>query len=163
VHIQSLEPVSRIYEIRREHWVPCPVEGVFDFFSNARNLEALTPPWLNFRILSVPERLEEGARIEYRLAWRAVGLRWSTVISRCNPPHSFVDVQLRGPYRLWEHTHTFVADGNGTRLFDAVRYELPLGVLGRIAHSVRVRSDLQRIFDYRAEAIERQFSRQPVL
>ena len=154
--------MSRIYEIRRQQWVPCPVEEVFEFFCNPRNLEALTPPWLSFRILSVPEKLEEGARIEYRLAWRAVALRWSTIISQWSPPHSFVDVQLRGPYRLWEHTHSFAGEGGGTRLFDTVRYELPFGVLGRIAHFLRVRADLQRIFDYRAQAVARQFSAESV-
>jgi ligand-binding SRPBCC domain-containing protein len=158
----ELIAVNRISEIRREQWVPCALEEVFEFFSSARNLEALTPSWLNFQIMSAPEQLEQGARIEYRLVWHAIGLRWSTIIAKWDPPHAFVDVQLSGPYRLWEHTHSFVAERGGTRLFDTVRYELPLGVLGRIAHSIRVRSDLKKIFDYRAQVIEQQFSRQSV-
>jgi ligand-binding SRPBCC domain-containing protein len=148
-----------IYLLERTQWVPRPPGEVFAFFSDARNLEALTPGWLRFRILTpAPIRMEQGARIEYELAWRVFSIRWKTVIAAWDPPHRFVDVQVRGPYRLWEHTHLFTAENGGTRLADSVRYQLPFGPLGRIAHVARVRADLHRIFDYRAEAIGRMFT-----
>ena len=145
------------YVLLREQWIPRPVDAVFPFFSDARNLQAITPPWLRFRIVAVPDCMERGAGIEYELAWRFLRLHWKTLITEWNPPHRFVDVQASGPYRFWEHTHTFQPSAGGTRMFDSVRYALPLGVLGRLAHRLRVRHDLERIFDYRELAIQRLF------
>jgi ligand-binding SRPBCC domain-containing protein len=150
--------VSHLYQLQREQLISCPIEDVFAFFADVRNLEAITPSWLNFRILTpLPIQMQPGAEIEYQLAWRFIRLRWKTVIQEWKPPNFFVDVQSRGPYRMWEHTHTFRSEAAGTRMLDSVRYQLPLGVFGRIAHSLRVRRDLNRIFDYRAETIGRLF------
>jgi ligand-binding SRPBCC domain-containing protein len=152
----------QVHHLRRELFIPAPIEEVFDFFSDVRNLEAITPKWLHFRIVTpTPIAMQEGALIEYRLSWWFVHLRWKTVISQWKPPHFFVDNQLSGPYRLWEHTHSFREEDGGTRMFDSVRYELPFGVFGGIAHWLRVRRDLNRIFDHRAEVIQERFSRQP--
>ena len=101
--------------------------------------------------------MHQGAEIEYQLAWRFIGLRWKTEIRQWRPPHFFVDVQVRGPYKLWEHTHSFEAKDGCTRMLDAVRYQLPLGVLGEVAHALRVRRDLNKIFDFRASTIDRLF------
>src|SRR5262245_47086768 len=98
----------KIRTLTTELWLPQSVEKVFEFFSDAANLEMLTPPWLRFRILTpAPITMEKGALIEYRIRWRWLPLRWWTEISRWEPPHRFVDQQIRGPYRLWIHEHTF--------------------------------------------------------
>lgn len=147
-----------VYELRREQWIPRTRAEVFEFFGDARNLETLTPPWLNFTILTPsPIELREGALIDYQLRWGLVPLRWRTEIRRWQPPDRFVDFQLRGPYRLWEHEHEFTDDAGGTRMVDTVRYALPLGPLGRLAHRLKVGRDLQRIFDFRAEKIRELF------
>jgi ligand-binding SRPBCC domain-containing protein len=151
--------VAKDYRLHREQWIARPRDEVFEFFSNAQNLEALTPPWLSFRILSrTPIPMHAGAEIGYQLAWHGLPIRWKTVILEWHPPHSFVDLQERGPYALWEHTHSFLSEEGGTRIVDHVRYRLPFGFLGSIAHRIRVRNDIARIFDYRAKAIAAHFS-----
>jgi ligand-binding SRPBCC domain-containing protein len=136
--------------------IPLPLERVFAFFADAANLERITPPWLNFSILtSVPITLERGALIDYRIRLRGIPIRWRTRIAEWNPPHSFVDEQLKGPYALWHHTHEFfpVPDelGGGTRMIDTVRYRIPFGPLGEIARRLFVTRDLERIFAYRRD------------
>ena len=134
-----------------------PQEKVFPFFADAWNLEVLTPPELRFEILT-PRPLEmcEGARIEYRLRLFGVPFRWRTRIAAWEAPVRFVDVQESGPYRLWEHTHRFRAEGDRTRVEDRVRYALPLRPVGELAHQV-VRRQLDRIFAYRSEVLIRRF------
>ena len=146
------------YLLEREKWVPTPVDEVFAFFSDAGNLETMTPDWLQFRIVTPrPIDMRRGATIEYCIRWRFVSLGWWTEIVECSPPERFVDVQTRGPYRLWHHTHRFQAVDGGTRIRDEVRYALPLGVLGRVAHRLAVRRDLERVFDFRAARIAERF------
>lgn len=147
-----------IYTLRREQVVPRPLEEVFGFFSDARNLQKITPPWLNFQILTPgPIDVQPGTLLDYRLKWHGVGILWRTRIVTWNPPHVFTDEQIRGPYRLWHHTHTFTAEAGGTRMVDVVNYQLPLGILGAIAHRLAVRRDLERVFDYRRQAITSAF------
>lgn len=142
------------YVLQREQWIPQPIEEVFAFFADARNLEAITPPWLGFQILSPePIVMAPGTLIEYRLRWHYLPMRWVTEIRSWNPPIGFMDVQLSGPYRLWEHTHRFQAVDGGTRMGDVVRYALPFGLLGRMAHAWVVKADLEGIFDYRARKV----------
>jgi len=137
--------------LEREQWLPQPIETVFAFFADAHNLEAITPPWLRFSILSPePISLQAGAQIVYRLRWHGFPLRWVTEIRTGEPPTQFIDVQLQGPYRLWHHTHRFHSLEGGTLMRDAVRYALPFGLLGRLAHAWPVQADLKTIFDYRA-------------
>lgn len=148
-HLQTLE---------REHWIPRPLEEIFTFFGNAENLERITPPWLNFQILSRrPIQMAVGARIVYQMRWHGVPMRWTTEIVEWKPPFGFVDSQLKGPYRLWHHSHSFTTQRNGTLMKDLVRYELPFGWLGRIAHALTVRRNLAEIFDYRFRAIDEIF------
>jgi len=143
-----------IYVLEREQFIPRSIHEVFDFFSDASNLETLTPPWLNFQILTPGViELRTGALIDYRLRWGLVPIRWRTEIRSWERPVAFVDFQLRGPYRLWDHTHTFQEVPGGTRMTDVVRYALPLGPLGRLAHWLKVGRDLQHIFDFRATKI----------
>ncbi len=142
------------YLLQREQWIPRAVEDVFAFFADARNLEAITPASLRFQILSPePIAMAPGTLIEYQLRWHRFPIRWVTEIRRWDPPIGFMDVQLRGPYRLWEHTHRFQAVDGGTRMCDVVRYALPFGLLGRLAHAWVVKADLERIFDYRARKV----------
>jgi ligand-binding SRPBCC domain-containing protein len=138
------------YKLVHEHLVPRKLEEVFGFFSRAANLELLTPEWLHFRILSIdPQPIRRNTRISYALRVHGLSVRWTRAIVEWEPPHRFVDVQIRGPYKLWRHVHLFRAQGDHTRVTDEVLYALPLGVLGRIAHRLMVRSDVEKIFAYR--------------
>ena len=143
-----------VHQIHRELRVARPLAEVFDFFSRAENLEKLTPPWLRFRILTaLPLKLEQGAKIAYGLRIRGIPVQWLTVIERWNPPFAFVDVQVKGPYRLWRHTHSFVEVDGGTLIADTVEYALPFGLLGRLVHRIQVARDLAAVFDYRAQQV----------
>ena len=146
------------YKLVREQLVPRKLEDVFSFFARAENLQTLTPEWLNFRILRVdPQPMRAGTRISYSLRVHGISVRWTSEIVEWDPPHRFVDVQTRGPYKLWRHTHRFQADGEGTRITDEVLYALPFGVLGRVAHRLVVRSDVEKIFAYRQAQISSLF------
>ena len=140
-----------VYELHRELWVPRPLPEVFEFFARAENLERITPPWLQFRILTpLPIEMKQGATIAYSLRLRGIRLGWLTEIERWNPPVEFIDVQTKGPYRLWRHTHRFSEVDGGTSIVDTVHYALPFGPLGQLAHRLQVARDLSGIFDYRA-------------
>ncbi|MFL5780624.1 MAG: SRPBCC family protein [Thermoleophilaceae bacterium] len=143
--------------LTREQRLPGPPADVFGFFADALNLERITPAWLSFRVTGPkPIEMHAGTLIEYRLRLHGVPLRWLTRIDVWEPPHRFVDRQLRGPYRSWVHEHSFAADGpDATLMRDRVEYSLPLGPLGALADVVLVRRDLARIFDYRAASVAR--------
>ncbi len=131
--------------------------GRFDFFSRPENLQVITPPWLDFRMVATPQRLQARSLIRYRLRWRWLPIRWATEISQWNPPHGFVDRELSGPYALWNHEHSFLAHEGGTMMRDRVTYALPLGVFGWVAHKTLVKRDVERIFDFRAETMRHLF------
>ena len=142
------------YLFERDQVVPRPRLEVFAFFAHAANLERLTPPSLRFRIKSpLPIEMRPGAVIEYDLSLFGVPFGWRTVIERFEPPERFVDVQARGPYRSWRHTHEMQEVPGGTRIVDRVEYELPFGALGQIAHRLFVAGRLRAIFDYRQRVI----------
>jgi ligand-binding SRPBCC domain-containing protein len=146
-----------VHTLRREQRLAHPIAEVFAFFGDARNLEAITPPLLRFRVMDSGAdaiAMGPGALIRYRLRVRRMPVGWLTVIREWDPPLRFVDEQLRGPYALWHHTHTFEAlDDGGTLMRDVVRYALPLGALGELVRRLFVRRDLEAIFDYRARRI----------
>ena len=147
--------MARRHVLERTQVVPLPRDEVFAFFADARNLEAITPSFLRFRIVTAgPIAMAAGALIEYRLSLFGVPFSWRTRIETFEPGVRFVDVQLRGPYRRWRHLHAFDDAPGGTRVTDRVEYELPLGPLGALAHGLFVRGALARIFDHRRERIE---------
>jgi ligand-binding SRPBCC domain-containing protein len=142
------------YVLRRQAFIPAALDEVFAFFADARNLERITPGWLRFRVLTPdPIEMKTGTRISYRLRIAGIPVRWDTRIAAWEPGRSFVDCQERGPYSLWEHTHTFESLAEGVLMEDLVRYALPFGALGRLAHALWVRSALAQIFDHRFERI----------
>jgi ligand-binding SRPBCC domain-containing protein len=128
-------------------FLPRPLETVFPFFADPGNLESITPPWLRFKILTPrPISMKQGQIIEYRLRLHGVPMRWESEITVWEPPHRFVDEQLRGPYRKWIHEHSFAERGGGSEVCDFVRYAVPGG---RLTDYVCVRRDVRRIFEYR--------------
>ncbi len=151
---ESPVDAARTYIIEREQWLARPIEEVFAFYGDATNLEAITPAWLRFSVITpAPIVMGAGTLIEYRLRWRRMPLRWTTIIEAWEPPRRFVDTQLQGPYRLWHHTHSFEARIGGTLIRDEVRYRLPLGRLGVALHRLGIRRDLESIFDDRARRV----------
>ena len=151
-----------VHVLEREQRIEAPPEEAFGFFSDASNLEAITPPWLGFQIVTPgPIVMSAGTLIEYRLRLHRIPVRWRTRIETWQPPLRFEDVQLQGPYGLWHHTHTFDADGATTIMRDRVTYSLPLGPLGELAHRAFVRRDLDRIFDFRCDEVARRLNGGP--
>jgi ligand-binding SRPBCC domain-containing protein len=145
----------RIFEFRARTRVPRQRAEVFAFFADAGNLQELTPPWLRFEILTPrPIEMGPGTLIDYRLHLRFIPVRWRTRITVWEPPHRFLDEQLRGPYRLWLHEHTFEEDGDGTLCGDFVRYAVPFGAL---ANRLVVARDVRKIFAYRERRLREIF------
>jgi ligand-binding SRPBCC domain-containing protein len=147
-----------VHVLRRRQLLEHPLEQVFGFFAAARNLERITPPWLRFEVRTPePVSMEVGALIDYRLHYRGMPLGWTSQIEVWEPGCQFVDRQLRGPYGLWHHRHTFSEVAGGTVIEDEVHYAAPFGVLGELAQPLLIERDLRRIFDYRHQAVRRIF------
>ena len=145
----------KTYLLEREQRISRSLTEIFDFFAQAENLGRITPPWLHFRIRSrLPIQMRVNARIDYTIRLAGVPLHWRTRIVAWEPERSFVDIQERGPYAIWEHTHLFEPQESGVLMTDRVRYALPLGWLGQAAHALAVRSALATIFDYRFQRIQ---------
>jgi len=138
------------FALERTQWVPRPLEETFAFFTDPGNLEAITPPWVNFRILEAPPTLTRGSLLRYRIRLFGVPIGWQTEIVAWQPPRGFTDLQLSGPYPLWEHTHRFGMRGGGTEIYDNVRYRVPGALAAPVVQRLLVRRWLDRIFDYRA-------------
>jgi len=147
--LPSIQVVSRPGGTRLEaaQWLPVPRDRVFEFFSDAFQLEAITPPWLNFKVLTAaPIHIASGTRIDYRLRLHGIPLRWQSRISVWEPGYRFVDEQMRGPYRRWHHEHLFEDAEGGTLCRDVVDYSV-WG--GKLIDRLLVRPDVLRIFAYR--------------
>jgi len=140
------------YQLIAEQWLPRNLDEVFSFFSDANRLEDLTPPFVHFQVQTPPPILMlVGTRIDYRLQLRGIPIRWQSEITDWQPPYRFADRQLKGPYRLWHHLHTFEESQGGTLVRDVVDYAVPGGWL---IHWLLVRNDLIRIFTYRRQRLE---------
>lgn len=151
-----------IYELRRQIEIPRTLGETFRFFENPHNLALITPAWLNLVVASNEEVvMHKGAEIDYTIRWLGVSMKWKTFISDYEPPFRFVDIQVTGPYRLWEHTHGFHPTENGTLVADTVRYALPYGLLGRLVHRLIVRRQVEGIFAYRQKALLKVFGCSP--
>jgi hypothetical protein len=145
----------RTFHYEDELILKVPLDEVFAFFGEARNLEKLTPSWLRFEVLTEgPIVMAPGTLIDYRIHWRGIPMRWRTEIEVWEPPHRFVDRQLKGPYRLWRHEHVFAETDDGTSVIDRVEYA-PIG--GVIAQRLAVAKDVRKIFAYRHEALAEVF------
>ncbi len=144
----------KTYILQRQQLIKRPLHEVFAFFSRPENLNQITPRSMGFRILTPgPVEMKDGAVIDYTINLYGQLVRWTTIITLYAPPHKFVDVQLKGPYSFWHHTHTFTATEDGTIVADDVRYAMPLGIFGRIIHSLVVRYQLEKIFTFRQEQL----------
>ena len=161
---QAVQESIRIFE-RKHDWsliceqrVSCPVAKTFSFFSTARNLERLTPPFLKFRIHYISsEPLVAGAIIDYSLRLHHLPIRWQSQFEQWEPPHQFVDNQIRGPFKLWRHTHTFRADGSDTIITDTVQFNLYCRALKHTPILTWIHNDLRTIFDFRQREITKVF------
>lgn len=138
------------YEIR--FWLPRPRGEVFEFFSDVRNLDRMTPGWLRFEVLTpLPVELAEGVEIDYRLRWRSLPMPWRSRITDWRPPEVFTYEQARGPYRRWLHEHRYREQDGGTLVVDRVEWS----VWGETLLGSRVATDVRRIFEHRAEVVRR--------
>lgn len=147
-----------MYSLHRHQVVGGDLAAVFGFFTSPFNLEAITPPWLGFRVRHTTDaEAREGTRISYRLRMRGVPFRWESRITEFRQNELFADEQIAGPYKYWYHRHLFRAVPGGVAIEDEVEYQLPLGPLGRIAHAAFVYRQLMQIFDYRTQVIATRF------
>ncbi len=146
-----IERTAEGWHLRASIWLPRPIDEIFPFFADARNLERITPPFLRFQV-TTPEPIEMrvGAVIDYKLKVRGLPLRWRSRITHWAPGVAFTDEQVKGPYKVWRHTHTFESVEGGTRAGDIVEYAVPGGP---IAHALFVRRDVKAIFEYRSKRL----------
>ncbi len=148
----------KMYTLTREQFINRPINKVFALFENPENLELITPPFLKFVIFSPrPIQKKAGTVIDFSIRILGIRMHWRTLISDYEPPYRFVDVQLKGPYTFWHHTHTFDELDHGVLMVDEIRYILPFGIIGRLVHALLVKRKIEMIFDYRARVVERIF------
>ena len=150
------------YSIKREQFLPITIDEAWAFFSSAANLSKITPAEMNFTILTklTGAPISSGMNIEYIVRpLLNIPLHWITEIQSVNAPFYFKDIQIKGPYALWDHTHTFETVPGGVKMNDDVQYALPLGILGTIAHSLVVRKKLENIFNFRKTTLEQLFGK----
>ncbi len=147
------------FVLERRQRVPAPLQTVFAFFKDPYNLSTITPPWLHFQVRSATDNpVREGTRIRYRLRWHIFPMRWESRITEYREGEAFADEMLVGPYRSWYHRHRFRSVEGGVEVFDRVEYALRFGPLGRLAHALVVRKQLEEIFAYRARRIAALFA-----
>lgn len=149
-------PGRATYELAASQFLPLPRTQAFSFFEDPRNLAEITPGWLSFVMRDRDQMtgMFEGAEFDYTIRWAGVTIAWRSRISAYRPPDRFTDVQVAGPYRSWSHLHTFEEAPGGTVMRDTVVYELPLGPLGALVHTLAVRRQLRDIFRYRAARVD---------
>lgn len=147
------------YTYQTAIWLPKPIEKVFEFFCDPKNLESITPDLLHFKVLGMStDSIEQGTTMDYQLKIHGLPKKWKTLIEKWDPPHCFIDTQLEGPYSLWHHTHQFTSLRGGTLMSDTVIYQPPLGPFGRVANLLFIRKDIEAIFHYRRKIIVEKFN-----
>lgn len=147
--------MDKLRIISREILAIKPIDEVFAFFAKAENLNILTPPELNFKIITkLPIEMKQGTLIDYRIKLSGISFKWKTEITSWKPPYKFIDTQLKGPYQTWIHEHIFESHPKGTVVKDIVSYLPPGGILEPIIHRLAVKKKLEHIFDYRMERIK---------
>lgn len=145
----------KVHHFERMIILPRPIAEVFSFFSDAANLQLLTPAWVKFEILSPPSiKMSGGTLIDYRIHLHGWPMRWRSEITDWDPPRYFVDEQRRGPYRFWKHQHRFVEHADGTKVVDDVKYAVPCDWL---IHRRLVRPDIESIFNFREDRMRELF------
>lgn len=150
--------MTKTYTFRKTTTIEKSLKQVFQFFSKAENLAKITPSNLNFKILSpLPIKMEEGTLIDYQIKLYRIPFRWQTKITVWEPPFRFVDVQLKGPYKMWIHEHSFEESATGTRMSDYIEYQVPGGLFAPIIHRLKVRKDIENIFNFRETIIDQIF------
>ncbi len=144
-----------VHRLERRQYLEHPLDEVFAFFAEARNLERITPPWLSFHVLTPePVPMAVGTLIDYRLHLHRIPLGWTSEIEVWEPGVQFVDRAVRGPFSLWHHRHRFAASGTGTIVSDEVHYAVPFGLLGELVHPLFVARDVEAIFTHRHAAVQ---------
>ncbi len=148
----------KVHVFKASQIIPADLDRVFDFFKKPENLEKITPPSLGFKIMTPsPIKMEKGRLIDYTVKIMGLRRRWTTLITEYDPPRSFVDEQLKGPYSFWHHTHTFAPHKEGTLIEDEVRYAVPFGIFGEIARVLLVDPQIKSIFEHRKKIINSLF------
>jgi ligand-binding SRPBCC domain-containing protein len=149
-----------IYRFTTSQFLPVDISKAWTFFSSPNNLPLITPPELDFKILTQldKEEISEGLLIDYTVTpLFGIPLRWQTRIDKIQKQNYFLDLQIKGPYKLWEHKHFFTEYRNGVLMKDEVNYQLPFGFFGRIMHALLVRKKIENIFAYRRQILEKIF------
>ena len=149
----------KVYKLEREQFLPVSIDEAWEFFSDPKNLEKITPDSMKFEILSeLPEKIYPGIMILYKIKpFLNIRMDWATVINHIKEPHMFIDEQISGPYKLWHHQHIFKEAENGIMMTDIVHYSLPFGILGKLAHKLFIKKQLENIFNFRYEFLEKKF------
>lgn len=156
----------RIFQYKTEQFLPIGIEAAWQFFSSPKNLVIITPPELDFKIVTNlnDEEIYEGMKIDYIVKpLLKIPLRWQTEIIKVNRSRYFTDRQVKGPYKIWEHTHTFKSVNGGVLMHDIIKYKLPLGFIGNIAHTLVVKKKIENIFTYRKNILEKIFKNEHLL
>lgn len=149
-----------MYQFRAEQFLPIPIEQAWAFFSAAQNLSKITPPEMKFNVLTQlkDEEIYNGMLIDYTVRpLFGIPLHWQTEICKVERPTMFTDQQLKGPFKTWHHTHTFKSVAGGTLMCDVVDYELPLGIIGKLAHAILVKQRVENIFIFRKKILDQFF------
>lgn len=149
------------YFYQTEQFLPIDINTAWDFFSSPKNLATLTPPELEFKILTQLKDKEfyKGMLIDYRLKpLLGIPVNWQTEIIEVDQPKKFIDKQLKGPYKIWEHTHIFIQQDNGILMKDHLKYALPFGIIGKMAHFLLIKKKIENIFIYRKKILKEIFN-----
>ncbi|ADY52772.1 hypothetical protein Pedsa_2220 [Pseudopedobacter saltans DSM 12145] len=149
------------YQLYREQQLNCDMETAWSFFSSPKNLSKITPKEMNFKVLTEYDNTQifEGMIIDYTVSpLLHIPIKWRTRITQVEWNKSFTDFQEKGPYKYWNHFHEFIPNESGILMKDTVNYELPLGFLGTLAHSIFVKNKLADIFNYRYQILEKMFN-----